>query len=169
LAAPTVLTRLLDASIWTRDVMLPREARRLAHAALVGRVESRSRLEGMREATAHLQYAARAWYAAAGQPAINGLAGKATGAVRTARAAQRGLRPAGQVVDIQAILSAQSIGWYGPFSTVPVPPLEGDHDVAESEQSDRLASQAERHAPARERAVSAQAAPGPASCGLAGP
>lgn len=140
LAAATVLTRLLDASIWTRDVMLPREARRLAHAALVGRVESRARLEGMREATAHLQYAARAWYAAAGQPAINGLAGKATGAVRTARAAQRGLRPAGQVVDIQAILSAQSIGWYGPFSTVPVPPLEGDHDVAESEQSDRLAS-----------------------------
>ena len=50
------------------------------------------------------------------------------------------LRPPGQFVDILAILSAQSIGWYGPFSTVPVPPLEGDHDVAESEQSDRLAS-----------------------------
>src|SRR5205807_4610942 len=142
LAAATVLTRLLDASIWTRDVMLPREARRLAHAAAVGRVQSRAGLEGMREATAHLQYAARAWYAAAGQPAIDGLAGKATGAVRTARAARRGLRPAGQVVDIQAILSAQSIGWYGPFSTVPVPPLEleGAHDVADSGQSDRLAS-----------------------------
>jgi hypothetical protein len=140
LAGASVLGAIVDASIWFRDVMLPRGARRLAHAAAVGRVESRARLEGLREATAHLQFAAHAWYAAACQPAVSGLAGKATGAVRTARAAQRSLRPAGQVIDIQAILSAQSIGWYGPFSTVPVPPLEGDHDVTEPEQSDRLAS-----------------------------
>src|SRR5207245_10197979 len=56
-----VLTKMVDASIWFRDVMLPREARRLAKAAEAGRLDSRTRLESLREASAHLQYAARAW------------------------------------------------------------------------------------------------------------
>src|SRR5881398_1529274 len=74
-----VLTKMVDASIWFRDVILPREARRLAKAAEAGKLDSRTRLESLREASAHLQYAARAWYAAAGEPAINGFAIKATG------------------------------------------------------------------------------------------
>jgi hypothetical protein len=125
-----LLTMIVNASIWFRDVMLPREARRLAKAADAGRLESRARLESLREASAHLQYAARAWYAAAGEPAI--------------RAAQSSLRPAklraGHVIDIQALLSAQSIGWYGPLSAGPVEPPHGEQDVPEPRESDRLAS-----------------------------
>src|SRR5207244_8306847 len=113
-------------SIGVRDVVLPLEARRLAKAAEAGKLDSRTRLESLREASAHLQYAARAWYAAAGEPAINGIAIKATGA---ARAAQRSLRPArfgaGQVSGIPAIVSAQSIGWYGPLSAGPIEPPPG--------------------------------------------
>jgi hypothetical protein len=139
-----VLGRTVDLSIWIRNVMLPREARRLALAAQAGRVGSRARLESWRDATAHLEYAARAWYAAAGEPAVNGLAVKANGAVRSARAARRGLRPAalrpGEVIDIQALLSAQSIGWYGPLSAGPTQPPRGEHGATEPPQTDRLAS-----------------------------
>lgn len=139
-AGATALARMVDASIWLRDVIVPGSARRLAHAAAVGRLQSRARLEGLREATAHLQYAARAWYAAAGEPAINDLASKATSAMQTARQARRSRLRAGQVVDIQALLNAQSIGWYGPFAALPEPPLEGDRDATEQQRQDRLAS-----------------------------
>jgi hypothetical protein len=140
-AGATALARVVDASIWMRDVLVPGGARSLVRAAAAGRVESRARLEGLREATAHLQYAARAWYAAAGEPAISGLATKASGAVQTARTARRAGLRAAEVVDIQALLSAQSIGWYGPFGAVPTPPLEeGEPDVTAAERSDRLAS-----------------------------
>jgi len=139
------LAGMVDASIWIRNVMLPREARRLSRAARAGRVGSRARLESMREAVAHLQFAAQSWYAAAGEPAVSGMAGglavKANEAVRTAR---RGLRPAalrpGQVIDIHALLSAQSIGWYGPLSTGPSQPPMGEHDATEQSQTERLAS-----------------------------
>jgi hypothetical protein len=139
-AGTTLLARLVDGSIWIRDVMLPGGAKGLAHAAAVGRVESRARLDGLRDATAHLQYAARAWYAAAGQPAVYSLATRASAAVGTARAARQARLRAGQVIDIQALLNLQSIGWYGPFSTMPEPPLEGETDATEPERSDRLAS-----------------------------
>src|SRR5260370_30804913 len=69
--------------IWSRDVMLPQQAARLAHATAVGRVESRAGLESLRDAAAHLQFAARAWYAAAGAPA---LATPAVQAAQTVRA-----------------------------------------------------------------------------------
>jgi hypothetical protein len=137
IAATTVLASLVEVSIWVRDVMVPRQARRLARAAVAGRVESRARLESLRDATAHLKYAARSWYSAAGEPVISGLA------TRTARVARRGLKPIalrpGEIVDIQALLSAQSIGWYGPFNSEPMP-SPGDNDAAESQRSDRLAS-----------------------------
>jgi hypothetical protein len=137
IAGTTMLTNLLDLSIWVRDVMVPREVRRLAHAVNVSRMHSRASLESMRDATAHLQFAARAWYAAAGEPAVSGIAYRATEAVR-------GLKPAnltaGQVIDIQALLSAQSIGWYGPLSKGPTEPVEDGIDVVEPQRSDRLAS-----------------------------
>jgi hypothetical protein len=132
-AGAAMLAKLVDVSIWFRDVIVPRERERLAHAAAAGRLGSRARLESLRDATAHLQFAARAWYAAAGEPAVNELAVRA----------RRGLGPArlraGQIVDIQALLSAQSIGWYGPLGAGPTQ-SPGDHDVAEAERSDRLAS-----------------------------
>jgi hypothetical protein len=140
-AGATVLATMVDGSIWLRDVVVPGGARRLAHAAATGRLESRARLEELRGATAHLRFAAHAWYAAAGEPAVNGLATRASGAMQSARAVRRARLRAGQVVDIQALLNAQSIGWYGPFSTMPAPPLEGEADATESRRpEDRLAS-----------------------------
>src|SRR5947209_18763692 len=139
-----MLARTVDFSIWVRDVMLPREARRLARAAHGSRSGSRARLDSLRDATSHLQFAARAWYAAAGEPAISGVAGKAMGAMRTARSERRGMRAAtlrpGQVIDIQALLNAQSIGWYGPLSAGPMEPSRGDHDATEPKRPDSLAS-----------------------------
>ena len=147
LAAGTVvigaamLARTVDLSIWIRNVMLPLQQRRLAEAARAGRAGSRARLETLRDAAGHLQYAARAWYEAAGEPAMSGLAGKAG---TTARAAGKALRPValkpGQVVDIQALLSAQSIGWYGPVSAAPAETTRGETDADQSPKTDRLAS-----------------------------
>ncbi|HSS61878.1 MAG TPA: hypothetical protein VLK30_10530 [Candidatus Limnocylindrales bacterium] len=138
IAGAALLATLVEASIWFRNVMVPREARRLAHAAAAGRVESRARLDSLRDATSHLQYAARSWYAAAGEPAISSLA------THTARAARRRLKPIalkpGEVIDIQALLSAQSIGWYGPLGAAPKTSTR-ENDVAESQpRTDRLAS-----------------------------
>ena len=146
LAGAALLAKMVEVSIWFRDVLLLRQAQRLARAAALGRVESHARLESLRDAIAHVRYAVRAWYAAAGEPAINGLAVKANDAlVRTAQAAERRWRPArlraGQIIDIQALLSAQSIGWYGPLSAGPLPPPPHEvEDADESQRSDRLAS-----------------------------
>ena len=143
-ASAAMLTRTAGFSSWLHRVMLPRELRRLTRAAQVGRAGSRARLESMRDAGAHLGFAAWSWYAAAGEPALNGLTEKASGAVRKARAPQGGVRPdalkPGQVIDIQALLSAQSIGWYGPLSAVPTAPSRGEQDAAESQRPDSLAS-----------------------------
>ena len=138
------LARTVDLTIWIRNVMLPHQQLRLAEAARAGRVGSRAHLESLRDAAAHLEYAARAWYVAAGEPAMSGLADRAGD---TARAARKALRPValkpGQVIDIQALLSAQSIGWYGPVSAAR--PAERtttgrDIDADRSPKTDRLAS-----------------------------
>jgi hypothetical protein len=141
-AGASMLARMAGASIRFRDAIVPGGARRIARAAEAGRVESRASLDALRDATAHLHYAARAWYAAAGQPAVESLAVKASGAVQAAQKARRARLRAGQVIDIQALLNAQSIGWYGPFSTLPMTSLEGgeDTDAAEPGRSDRMAS-----------------------------
>ena len=118
IAGAAVLTWLVNFAIWSRDVMLPRQAERLARAAEVGRVGSRAGLESFRDTASQLQFAARAWYTAAGAPAVNDLTSKATDAVRVVtsrRAAEApGLAP-GRAADIHVLLSAQSIGWYGPM------------------------------------------------------
>jgi hypothetical protein len=129
-----MLARTVDLSIWIRNVVLPVQQRRLAAAARAGRAGSQARLETLRDATAHLQYAARAWYEAAGEPAVSGLAGSARKALRPVA-----LKP-GQVIDIQALLSAQSIGWYGPVSAAPAETTRGDIDADQSPKTDRLAS-----------------------------
>jgi hypothetical protein len=136
-----ILSKTVDLSIWIRNVVVPLHQRRLAEAASAGRVGSQARLESFRDAAAHLQYAAWAWYEAAGRPAVSGVAGKAGS---TARAAGKALRPValkpGQVIDIQALLSAQSIGWYGPVGTAPAETTRGDIDADQSTKTDRLAS-----------------------------
>lgn len=140
-AGAALLTWLLNFAIWSRDVLLPRQAERLAHAAAVGRVGSRAGLESLRDTVSQLQFAARAWYTAAGAPAVNDLATKATSAVRTVRSGRGaeapGLAPS-RAVDIRALLSAQSIGWYGPMRPAPLVREEEDEDA--SGQADRLAS-----------------------------
>ncbi len=135
-----LLARTVDLSIWLRNVMLPLQQRRLAEAARAGHAGSQARLESLRDAAAHLQYAVRAWYEAAGEPAMSGLAARAG---TTARAAGKALRPValkpGQVIDIQALLGAQSIGWYGPVGA-PADTTRGEIDADQSPKTDRLAS-----------------------------
>ncbi|MHB8590139.1 MAG: hypothetical protein ACYDA0_15045 [Candidatus Dormibacteraceae bacterium] len=124
--------------IWTRDVILPRQARRVARAASAGRVESRARLESLRDSAMQLQFAARGWYAAAGAPAVNGLATRATDAVRTMGSGRSAaeLTP-GRMADIHTLVSAQSIGSYGSLRVAPTVHAEEED---ESGQTGRLAS-----------------------------
>lgn len=137
IAATAALAKMVEVSLWMRDSMVTRRAGRIALASDAGRLRPRARLEGLRDATAHLRFAARSWYEAAGEPVINELA------ARTARAARRGFEPValepGEIINIQALLSAQSIGWYGPLTAGPLP-LPGEHDAAEAQRTDRLAS-----------------------------
>lgn len=94
--------------------------------AATQRLEPSARLEGLRDAGDHLRFAARCWFTAAVEPVVDRL-----------------LRPAplapGEVIDIQALLSTQSIGWYGPLPAEPNP-SPGETDAAESHRVDRLAS-----------------------------
>jgi hypothetical protein len=139
-AGAALLTWLVNLTIWSRDELLPRQAERLTQAAAVGRVGSRAGLDSLRDAAAHLQFAARAWYTA-GAPAVNDLATKATAAVRNVRArrAAEAPQPApSRAVDIHVLLSAQSIGWYGPMR--PTLMVREGKDEDSSAQTDRLAS-----------------------------
>ena len=138
-AGAALLTGLLNAAIWSRDVLLPRQAERLAHAAAVGRVGSRAGLESLRDTAAQLRFAARAWYTAAGAPAVNDLAMKTNAAMRSVTSGRgaEALAP-GRAVDIHVLLSAQSIGWYGPMRPAPIV-REGEDEDA-SGQTNRLAS-----------------------------
>ena len=138
-ARTAILTWLLSHSIWAKDVLVLRQAERLARAAAVGRIESRARLESIRDTASQLQFSARAWYTAAGEPAVSGLAAKATEVVRTARVGQGVERTPSRRVNIRVLLSAQSIGWYGPMPAAPAAPAaeEGEDEAG---QSGRLAS-----------------------------
>ena len=141
-AGTTVLASLIRSSVWTRNVLLPRQAARFATAARTGRVATRTRLESLRDTADQLQFAARAWYAAAGAPAVVGLTEKAA-AVRQAPAARRLVELAestGRVVDIKALLGAQSIGWYGPLT--PTQPVRARDEEGEdvAQRPDSLAS-----------------------------
>ena len=103
------------------------------------RLNARSRLESLRDATAHLHFAARAWYEGAGQPAMSTVVDKASGAATwSARKAGRGLKPAveraGRVIDIRVLLGAQSLGWYGPMVLEPVDMSSGERDSLRGER-----------------------------------
>jgi hypothetical protein len=143
--AAAFLTWFIQTLIWTRDVVIPQTKFRQAKAVEAGRVQSAAGLETLRERAFRLEATARSWHAEHA-PAINGLAAKAGQALAVAGGAGladlHGERPmtSDQVVNIRALLSAQSIGWYGPI--VPAPPGFGDPDREEGREheSDRLAS-----------------------------
>jgi hypothetical protein len=136
-AGAAILTALVNFSIWAGDVLLPRQAERLAHAAAVGRAESRAGLESLRDTASQLRFAARAWYVAAGAPAVNGLGIRATEAALAFKR-QAAEPTTGRGVDIRVLMSAQSIGWYGPLRTAP--PVTDGEDEDVSEHTGRLAS-----------------------------
>ena len=140
LAVAAFLTWLVNFSIWMRDVLLPRQAERVARTAAAGRVESRARLESLRDTAAQLQFAARAMYTVAGAPAVSGIAEKATDAMRSAGGGQRAAAEfaSGKVAEIRILLSAQPIGWYGTVGPAPV--NQGEEEGDESGQTGRLAS-----------------------------
>jgi hypothetical protein len=141
-AGARLLTLALNLFAWGRNVLLPRQAERLAHAAAIGRVESRARLDSFRDTASQLQFAARAWYTVAGAPAVNDLATKASDVARTVKSGQLGDaagRKRGRLADIRVLLSAQSLGWYGPMQATPNGHLE-EEGKDESGQAGRLAS-----------------------------
>jgi hypothetical protein len=140
IAGATLFTWSVSLAIWARDVVLPHQAERLAHVAAAGRMGSRARLESLRDTASQLQFAARAWYTAAGAPAVNDLAMKATTAVRSVRAGRGAEAPGlrSHAAEVRVLLSTQSIGWYGPVRSAPV--VRGEEDEDASQQSDRLAS-----------------------------
>jgi hypothetical protein len=141
-AGAALLASLVQLMIWSRDVMLPQQAARLAHAAAAGRGGSLAGLESLRDTASQLQFAARAWYVAAGAPAVNGLAVRATETVRTIGHGRSDVGAldvtTGRLVDIHVLMSAQSIGWYGP--TRPASTVQAEEDEDESQQTGRLAS-----------------------------
>jgi hypothetical protein len=141
-AGAALLASLVQFMIWSRDVMLPQQAARLARAAEAGRGGSLAGLESLRDTASQLQFAARAWYVAAGAPAVNGLAGRATETVRTiGRGRSDDGAPdvtTGRLVDIHVLMSAQSIGWYGPMR--PASTVQAEEGEDESQQTGRLAS-----------------------------
>ena len=147
IAGAALLAALVNFSIWVRDVLLPRQAERLGQAAKLGRVESRTRLESLRELALQLQFAARSWSTAAGVPAVNGLAAKAGEALRTVTTVQGGGEPAAvrgsRAADIHVLLSAESIGRHGPLRPAATLPPQDEEEVEERDaagQTDRLAS-----------------------------
>jgi hypothetical protein len=109
--------------IWTRDVVVPHARARQAQAVAAGRVQAVARLESLRERVIRVQAATRM---AIGQ---TGLVGPQD---------DRNLTD-DQVINIRALLSAQSIGWYGPVAPAP----HGRASMREKgreDESDRLAS-----------------------------
>jgi hypothetical protein len=142
--AAAFLTWFVQMLIWARDVVIPQARARQAQAVSAGRVQAAAGLETLRERAFRLQASARSWQAEHG-PAINGLAARAGQALDRAVVGREladspGERPmtADQVVNIRALLSAQSIGWYGPIVSAPRVGQEGEE--GREHESDRLAS-----------------------------
>jgi hypothetical protein len=129
-----------------RNILARQKAERLARDGSVGQVESRARLESLRGNAALFGFAAQSWYAAVAAPALSQLAAKTSMAVRSA--ADAGKRRLGltqpsyaDLIDVQVLLNAQSIGWYGPVMVDPLDDAtDSEQDGAESGRSGRLAS-----------------------------
>jgi hypothetical protein len=125
----SILTWVVHLLIWTRDVVIPRARVRQAEAMAAGRVQAAAGVESLRDGAIRLQVSARAWHADHA-PAISGLALKAGQALDRVAVGGAGVTE-GQLVEVRALLSAQSIGWYGPI--VPAPGSGSDRGEAVSE------------------------------------
>jgi hypothetical protein len=99
--------------IWARDVGLPRAEARLALAAAVGRVETKVWLESVRETASELESGARTRFASSG-PEVNKLALRVAailnGVVDAEQRIMPGAKSIAQVVDLQALQIAQTLG-----------------------------------------------------------
>ena len=125
--------------IWARDVGLPRAEERLALAGAVGRVETKVLLEAVRETAGELESGARN-FVAASAPEVNKLALRVAAILNGVTDAEQRVSPGAgklaQVVDIQALRIAQSLGRIGRAeSTEKKDEIEND-----PEHPDRLAS-----------------------------
>jgi hypothetical protein len=121
-----ILAGLLQMMIWTRDVVIPLARARQAQAVAAGRVRAGAGLESLRERAIRLQ-------------AGDVLDRAARGDANLATVGPDGVVTDDQVINIRALLSAQSIGWYGPI--VPAPPsLRLVEREGKGSGSDRLAS-----------------------------
>ncbi len=143
--AAAFLTWFVQLLIWTRDVVVPQAKVRQGQAVEAGRVQAAAGLEALRERAFQLEATARSWHAEHA-PAINGIAAKTGQALAMAGGAGladlQGERPmtSDQVVNIRALLSAQSIGWYGPIAPAPSGLGDPDREEGREHESDRLAS-----------------------------
>jgi hypothetical protein len=125
--------------IWARDFGLPRAEERLAKAAAVGRVETRVLLDAVRETAGELESGART-FVAASAPEVNKLALRVAAILNGVTEAEQRVSPSAgnlaQVVDIQALRVAQSLGRFGRAqSTEKKDDIEND-----AKDPDRLAS-----------------------------
>jgi hypothetical protein len=125
--------------IWARDIGLPRAEKRLALAAAVGRVESNVLLEAVRETARDLENGARDLVAAS-SPEVNKLALRVAAILNGVTDAEQRVSPSAgnlaQVVDIQALRIAQSLGRSGRAQSTE----KKDEIDNDPEHPDRLAS-----------------------------
>jgi hypothetical protein len=126
--AAAFLMWLVQLLIWTRDVVVPQARARQARALAAGRVQAVAGLEAMR-------IGIRDWRQAH-EPAI-AEAGRKAGLALVAHSGASAFTDE-QVINIRALLSAQSIGWYGPI--VPAPADMNLVKERQEDESDRLAS-----------------------------
>jgi hypothetical protein len=125
--------------IWARDIGLPKAEERLALAVAVGHVETKVLLESVRETTRELESGARDLVAASA-PEVNKLALRVAAILNGVTDAEQGVaHGAGnlaQVVDIQALRIAQSLGRFGRTESI-----ERKDEIENGpEHPDRLAS-----------------------------
>ena len=124
--------------IWARDVGLPRAEARLALAAAVGRVETKVWLESVRETARELESGARTRFAGSG-PEVNKLALRVAailnGVVDAEQRIVPGAKSVAQVVDLQALRIAQTLGRIDRAAA-----STDEKEAQNAEQPDRLAS-----------------------------
>ena len=125
--------------IWARDIGLPRAEERLALAVAVGRVETAVLLDSVRKTARELESGARNLKAASA-PEVNKLALRVAAILNGVTDAEQRVSPSAgnlaQVVDIQALRIAQSLGRYGRAESHE----KKDEIENDPEHPDRLAS-----------------------------
>jgi hypothetical protein len=140
------LTWLVNLLIWTRDVFVPQARVRQTQAVASGWAQAAAGLESLRERAIRARLSAWDWHAK-NAPAINDFTARAGRALDRAVVGDASVVDVGsrvplseeQMGTLRALLSAQSIGWYGPI--VPAPSgISPEREEGQEDESDRLAS-----------------------------